>query len=261
MKPRHLLRVLHTQRGQAATEMVVATAFLLPLFLSVVYVARYVDIKQTTVQASRYVAFERAIDQSNKRKDSDLANEVRTRFFASGNRLNGNINSVAYVAGTPGKDEDNSFWSDQSGTRLLRSFSDVNVSTSNGTPPGKISNLVNSALAKPLGLNAKGFVIGNVEASLQNVDGFEPLSAINMRIGATTAILGDTWGANGAGQVGSRIRKLLPASYGGEVINTFAWFLTPFETAFADFDFGCVNPDVVPKDRLQPYKASGYCSD
>lgn len=241
--------------------MVVATAFLLPLFLSIVYAARYIDIKQTTVQASRYVAFERVVDQSNKRKDSDLANEVRTRFFASGNRFNGAINSVAYVAGTPGTDEDNSFWSDQSGTRLLKSFADVNVFTSNQSSPGKVSGFVNSIITKPFNLSTKGFVIGNVEASLQNVQGFDPLAAINMRIGATTAILGDTWGASGADHVRTRIRKTVPASYLGSALNSFAWFLTPFETAFSDFDFGCINPDVVPKDRLQPYQAGGYCKD
>ncbi|CAH0441190.1 TadE family protein [Ralstonia pseudosolanacearum] len=261
MRPRSLPRFTRAQRGQAATEMVVATAFLLPLFLSIVYVARYIDIKQTTVQASRYVAFERAIDPSSKRKDSDLANEVRTRFFASGNRFNGNINSVAFVAGTPGTDEDNSFWSDQSGKRLLNSFTDVNVFTANRPAPGKISGIVSKSTAALFGLNTKGFVIGNVEATLQNVDGFDPLAAIDMRIGATTAILGDTWGANGAGQVRTRIRKTVPASYLGSALNTFAWFLTPFESAFSSYDFGCINPDVVPKDRLQPYQANGYCSD
>ncbi|WP_296226852.1 hypothetical protein [Ralstonia sp. UBA689] len=238
-----------------------ATAFLLPLFLSVVYVARYVDIKQTTVQASRYVAWERSTDPSAKRKDSDLANEVRTRFFASGNWLNGNINSVAHVAGTPGTDQYNSFWSDQSGKRLLNSFTDVTVLTRNEPPPGKIAGIVSGAETKAFGLNGKGFFTANVEATLQNVAGFDPLAAINLRIGATNAMLGDTWGANGSDQVKSRVRKTVPASYVGSALDAVSWILTPFESAFSDFYFGCINTEVVPKDRLKPYQANGYCTD
>lgn len=249
------------QRGQAATEMVVATAFLLPLFLSVVYVARYVDIKQTTVQASRYVAWERSTDPGARRKDTDLANEVRTRFFASSNWQNGNINSVAYVAGTPGTDQYNRFWSDQSGKRLLNSFTDVAVSTRNDPPPGKIAGIVSGAETKAFGLNDKGFFTANVEATLQNVAGFDPLAAINLRIGATNAMLGDTWGSNSSDQVKSRIRKTVPASYAGGLLDAVSWIFTPFEDAFSDFHFGCINTEVVPKDRLKPYRANGYCTD
>lgn len=245
--------------------MVVATAFLLPLFLSLVYVARYVDIKQTTVQASRYVAWERAIDpETKRRKDSDLANEVRTRFFASGNRMGGGFNSVNYVAGTPGNDEYNSFWLDQSGKkRLVNSFTDVTVSTRNSRTPGAVNGFVESGEAALLGLGSrtKGFFSADVEATLQNVSGFDPLAAINLRIGASTAILGDSWGASGAEDVKSHIKPTVPASFAEGAINTFAWFLIPFESSFSDFYFGCIAPDVVPKDRLQPYRANGYCRD
>lgn len=255
------LRTRRLQRGQAAAEMVVAAAFLLPLFLSVVYVARYVDIKQSTVQASRYVAWERALDPNSKRQDSDLANEVRTRFFASGNRMSGEINSTNFVAATPASNEYNALWSDQSGNRLLKSFTDVTVVTRDNAVPGKIGQIVNGVETKAFGLNGKGFISADVEASLQNVAGFDPLAAINLRIGASTSILGDTWGANGANQVTTRIRKTVPASYLGSALDAVSWILTPFESSFSDFHFGCIAPDVVPKDRLSPYRATGYCTD
>lgn len=256
------LRAAHRmlrQRGQAATEMVVAAALLLPLFLSVVYVARYVDIKQTTVQASRYVAWERAIDPASARSDQDLAKEVRTRFFASGNRLGGAITSTNFVGGTPSTDEYNTFWSDQGGSRLLNSFTDVTVNTRSQATPGKITSGLSSTEVKALKLTDKGFITANVEASLQNVKGFDPLAAINLRIGASTSVLGDTWGARGADEVKTRVRGLAPDAAVGEMISPYAAFLSPFEYTFADFHFGCIAPDIVPTDRLKPYHPSGYC--
>ncbi len=50
---------MNKQRGQAMTEMLVASAFVLvPLFLIVPLVGKYIDMKQAAVSASRYVAWE-----------------------------------------------------------------------------------------------------------------------------------------------------------------------------------------------------------
>jgi hypothetical protein len=259
MRPSRIAHRILRQRGQAATEMVVAAAFLLPLFLSVVYAARYVDIKQSTVQASRYVAWERVIDPASTRTDADLAKEVRTRFFASGNRLGGAINSTNFVGGTPASDEYNTFWSDQGGNRLLNSFTDVTVNTRAQSTPGTITSGLSHAEVAALKLNDRGFVTANVETSLQNVKGFDPLAAINLRIGASTSVLGDTWGANGPEQVKTRVKRITPDAVVGELVSPFASFLAPFEYTFTDFHFGCIAPDVVPADRLKPYHPSGYC--
>lgn len=52
----------YKQQGQAMTEMLIASAFVLvPLFLIVPIVGKYIDIKQTTISAARYVAWERTV--------------------------------------------------------------------------------------------------------------------------------------------------------------------------------------------------------
>lgn len=53
---------LHIQHGQAMSEMVVASAFVVvPLFLIVPIIGKYIDIQQATVSAARYVAWERTV--------------------------------------------------------------------------------------------------------------------------------------------------------------------------------------------------------
>ncbi len=56
--------------GQAMTEFLVVTAFiLLPLFLGIPMLGKYIDIKQTTIQAARYEAWEYTVwyDPNDKR--------------------------------------------------------------------------------------------------------------------------------------------------------------------------------------------------
>lgn len=56
----HLHSVKTKQRGQAMTELNIVAAFvLLPLFLLIPIMGKYIDIKHTTVQTARYMAWER----------------------------------------------------------------------------------------------------------------------------------------------------------------------------------------------------------
>lgn len=53
------MNVLQRQRGQSMTEFVVSAAFVLvPLFIIIPVVGKYIDMKLNTVQAARYVAWE-----------------------------------------------------------------------------------------------------------------------------------------------------------------------------------------------------------
>ena len=47
------------QNGQAMTEMVIASSFVLvPLFLLIPLLGKYIDLNQSTIQATRYEAWE-----------------------------------------------------------------------------------------------------------------------------------------------------------------------------------------------------------
>ena len=82
------------QRGQSTTEFLVALIALVPIFLAVVYAGRYSDAHQAAVQASRYVAFQRALQPSTTAlPDSKLIDQARARFFARRDLNNGLLRS------------------------------------------------------------------------------------------------------------------------------------------------------------------------
>lgn len=76
-------------RGQATLEFIIACLVMVPMFFGIYYFARYSDIKQIGIQASRYAAFERTWDPTSIRKtDAVIQNEVRARFFAEQEKYN-----------------------------------------------------------------------------------------------------------------------------------------------------------------------------
>jgi uncharacterized protein (UPF0333 family) len=83
-----MIRSFRTARGQATTEFLVMLLVMIPLFIGVFYFARYANVKHSAIQASRYVAFERAWDPYQRAKNpSQLAEEARARFFMSGSPI------------------------------------------------------------------------------------------------------------------------------------------------------------------------------
>lgn len=97
------IKSVHICRGQAMTEFVISAAFVLvPLFILVPIIGKYVDMKHTAIQTARYEAWEYSAhyeslgDQSsgfnsvaNSKKPQksvgNLKNESRRRFFVQNN--------------------------------------------------------------------------------------------------------------------------------------------------------------------------------
>ena len=90
------------QSGQAMTEMVIAASFvLIPLFLLIPWLGKYIDLQQSAIQAARYEAWEYtvwyndvateapagAVDQNGsqitmpEKSIAELQAEARQRFF------------------------------------------------------------------------------------------------------------------------------------------------------------------------------------
>src|SRR5438045_2219743 len=71
------------QRGQATTEFAVLALALVPIFIAIPLIGKYIDVNQAAEQASRYVAFEAAArnTSSSWKTDAEIAVELRRRFF------------------------------------------------------------------------------------------------------------------------------------------------------------------------------------
>ena len=237
---------LRAQQGQAMTEFIVAMTFLfVPLFMGVVYIGKYGDIKHQAIQASRYAAMQRALDPQDHESDAGIGNETVARFFRDDGKHRIALNDQA--TGSTAGDE-NPAWGQLTGKPMLATYGDVSVKLS--------SKSVDSALLAPVDLATNQFnrlnqgygVEADVEVPVVNITHFTPLTNINLKIGATTVIAGDPWNGDGAADVASHFGGL---SVPGRLINLVDQ-IPGIDTLFQLLagtpapQLGCVKPEVVP---------------
>lgn len=251
-----------SQTGQSTIEFIVVSLVLVPLFLIVPILGKYLDLAQTTQVASRYVAFEGAVHHSSSstgwKTDADLATEVRRRFY-SRNDLSIKTNDVANEVDS----DRNPLWVDHRGDALLPDFNNISVQTTKKSM-GTVFNGVTKVLdfSDDFDLPDENLYSGAVNVKLANVDGLVPLDAINLSMTRKTVVLVDSWAAKGPGDVSSKVKNAGAEVFPYPLLEGTASILKPaislYETALGGAPapkVGRVDADIVPKDRvLQPYK-------
>ena len=260
------IKSMRSQRGQATSEFVAAMTFLfIPLFMGVVYIGKYGDIKHQAIQASRYAAMERALDPQAHESDTVVGNETVARFFRDGSKAAIGLNDQA----TESTADENPVWSQMDGNPMLAKYSDVTVTLSDAS--------VDSVTLKPIDADVGGGVAQfsglkggfgfkadvKVPVPLVNIAQFAPLPNVNVTIDAATVIAGDPWNAGGAANVASHFTDTSIPGKLASVANkipgldtVLSWF------AGAAPVWGCVKPDVVPDAtapgaKYDPTKATG----
>jgi hypothetical protein len=240
---------LGTQRGQSTVEFVVLAAVLVPLFLIVPLIGKYIDLMQTTEQASRYVAFEAMArnTRSTWKTDAELGVEVRRRFFSSTDAPV----KTNDAAGDYWSDR-NPLWSDHTGQPMLDEFAyDVVVNT---TVSNKDAIPATVAYRDELNLSDDNFYTAAISVYPGNVAdaNLDPFDGLGLEITRRTVILADAW------------TGFSPADIRGRVEGSFWMYpIEPAKTLINDtlgqvpaliFDpplkVGEFDWDVVPCDRL-----------
>lgn len=233
------------QRGQSMTEFVVLALVLVPLFIAVPLVGKYIDLMNATETASRYVAFESVVRNSaSSWKDAaTLSGEVRRRVFS-------NANAPIKTGDTAGDftEHRNPLWTDHTGKPFLETF-EQGVAAQG---PVASKNAIPAAFFKSaLGLAESNLQTGTVTAKAVNVTGFPPFDDLNLQITRKTVLLSDTWAAKGLEDVKSRIEdsiSVYPVGTFKPIIDPLGQipptFLDP-TFKVSDFDW-----DIVPCDRL-----------
>ncbi|HXY96473.1 MAG TPA: hypothetical protein VEH00_05815 [Steroidobacteraceae bacterium] len=251
--------------GQATSEFLAAMALLLPLFLGIVYVGKYSDIKHEAIQASRYAAFEQALDPSAQHESANnsavLIEETRERFFTDGSRNSGKIGYQDTTAGLQTSNSLNPVWNELDNTPMIRQYSDVSVSLTNNSINSTWLQATDTVGQTFYSLNGGGQVQANVEVTLANITAFDALANINLKIGATTVVAGDAWNGGGAQNVAGHFTPLaIPTS----LFSILSLPLMPFFEGFSDTpgpQWGCVDADAVPKSDLSQYNPPAPCSN
>ena len=219
---KQLLKNRHAHRGQAMTEFVIsASLFLIPLFLGMSLIAKYIDIKQTNVQAARYQAWEytvwfandteRSIDFKNFSMDdgelmsgfdavdqpvkstAQTRQESKKRFYTSiGTEETTSPITATDVAFVWDNDTSiNPLWKNHKGESLYAGVDGIqaSLSSSTGTPTLPILGDVVNGLMDGIGIafGLIGELLGAIKSSVGfnaiNTNGYAEASA-SMQIAA-----------------------------------------------------------------------------
>jgi len=269
-----------TPRGQAMVELLVAALFfLVPLFIAIVAVGKFIDVQHTTDMAARYATWERtvwypegtgfdAINNPNKKSAAEINNELALRVLNDRSGTASVIKATDKSATTLANGID-PMWRDNAGTSYLSKFEDVTAASIQATPAKDI-------LAGPLDTMAKvqvnGFLsfvpplptdsFAVVDLSLKNLaktsESYQRLwqdapSWAGMDFKASGAILSNTWGANGNAATLGMVKKMVPtAQAAGAFVSIAEAGLLPWDPWQAGrIEVGKIAVDVVPDDRLK----------
>ena len=268
--------IARRQRGQAMTEFVItAVLFLIPVFLLVPVLGKYIDMKGQAILGARYVAWERtvwyggasaSVDWPGAAKsDAELHNEVRRRVFSESSNIAANDKSGTTWAGSGVK----TAWTNRNGSAMLANYDAVSQNLSNEDTPGIASDVLSLIVTVtdavgPFNLEMKGLQVAEVSVtahtqainmSLQG-DASKAFNPGPLTFSDRSAVLSNTWAANGASHVKTQTQGLTPTSiFQNPVVKTI-WDIAriAFGAVAAPellfLEIGKVEPDVVPPDRL-----------
>lgn len=209
-------RVVFRQRGQSLVEFLVAGLVIIPLFLLIPLIGKYLDIKQSSIQAARKLAFECTVryqDCDDLNAHPGFADEIRMRVFA-GNRMEVLSNDRPDENAIEDSEFGNRLWVDNQGRPLLENFDDVGVRTDQanldfGVTRAALDNPVSGPRVFGLDLE-RGVFNARVQVALSRALGGEnfeeQLNSLRLDMQQNAAILTDAWSASGPGDAGDRCR-------------------------------------------------------
>lgn len=245
------------QRGQSMTEFIVALAVLFPLYLAVQYAGRYGDILQTTQQASRYAAFQRAMQpDTGVLSDDTIRNQMRARFFARWDAQHkGKLQSDDSATGLKDKAQ-SAVWRDLRGKALLAKMDDVELTWKDAAINSGAVGGAMDVLTTTAGKSWNPGRVAQVEVTLANkLDLLNPKPA-PFKLAGATAAAGDALSSSGSKATRDAAATLNPGVALSSISSVIDLFVMLFEPSGPEL--GCIKPDIVPLDRLdKPQGAQG----
>jgi hypothetical protein len=264
------------QSGNATVETVLIATVMVPLLTGIPLVGKIADIDNTTVQASRYLAWEQTVAGDDSQSERDLEAEIRNRFYADTDlQIRTNRQQITE------EKYNNPMWAgygindEGSVNRLVNQDSGVDYELRNDRPSSMAGTLssgivtMGRAMAQFTGgdwsIEDQGLYTGRVSIEVsrnaflaQGVDCNEQESeSITACISRANTIFVDSWDARNADQAAERAKTFVPAatleSVGDELaaVSAVVPFFSDIQGLNSDSNggFGYVNPNVLPMDR------------
>lgn len=250
-----------SQRGQSTTEFLIAMVVCVPLYLAVDYAGKYGDLQQTAVQASRYAVFQRVLEpNAGKLSDSTIQDQTRARFFLRGDRNDGKLDSADSAASIDDDTDQPVLWRDNGNNALLAKPSQVSVTFEQVamSPPASVSWAIDG-LAWTAGQSYTGGRLAKVELNLVNKMDMASDTPIDLKIGAATAAATGGWGSSGSSYTKEKASTIVPSSLVPSFITDIVDIAIGLFEDSGGPQFGCIKPDVVAPDRLEPFSGTEGC--
>lgn len=260
--------------------LIAATLVLIPMFLIVPLLGKYMDLKATAIQAARYAAWERTVYFNSTdwpaadKDDLKIQREIQQRFFSNTAtaKLQSTDGNTTGWGGGP-----KPLWRDRAGNPMLVTYdSNVTQGVTKDDTPGLINDILDpvvSAISFVGGLLGAAFVLDmqsqyTATVNVQTVP-TRPIKQVINTTAATGAatplfseknvLIANGWSANGATQVKKQTEGLTPTSFLQRspisdvltVIQYLAYVFAPELNPNHLKLGGEIQPDVVPDDRLK----------
>lgn len=222
-------------------EALVACALVLvPLFLAIPVLAKYLDIRTHVVEAARYAAWERTVWfggdaaatmkignfsgnqwDANAKSDAAIHAEIGHRILTR----NGGGFSTTADKSSSGAINQQTLWQDRQGNSLLKDYSDVSGTYGNDTAPGFINDILDpllkvASLVSSFTLDTHAQYTAAVDLSVKEVAfnadraGLGPCANCPVDFTATTGrtmtfsernvLVANGWSANGPGSLAEK---------------------------------------------------------
>jgi hypothetical protein len=255
---------------------------LVPLFLAIPLLGKYIDMRATAVQTARYAAWERTVWyggaaasslgwlgvsrswQANAKTDDQIRRELGARLLSETTATN-SFSSNDRSAGdfTNGS---KTLWEDRTGAKMLASYSDIGNSVGNADAPGTLNQIVKpiadlAATLGPFVLETKGEYSATVTVNFKQFD-TDHFLAQNSTAGfsETNVLLANGWSANGPSDtaktsVKQQTKGLTPTSIftaeigGVNIMDYVLTVLSVFLPEASKLELGKIDPEVIPADR------------
>jgi len=277
-------RALRLGSGQALVEfLIAATLVLIPMFLVVPLLGKYIDMKATAIQAARYAAWERTVWYGHAdwtaatKTDDQLQKEIRVRFFsntATSKLQAGDLNAGGWAGGVK------PLWKDRAGNSMLVNYgSDVTQGSIRDDTPGLINDVLDpivSAISFVGGILGAAFVLDMesqytstvnvatvqtrpIKQVMGNMPGLQTFQGVTPLFSEKNVLIANGWSARGSAQVKTQTEGLTPTSFLqrsplSDVLTIIQWVSVVFAPELNPNHLklgGEVKPDVVPDDRLR----------
>ncbi|MDO8305298.1 MAG: hypothetical protein Q7T06_05875 [Herminiimonas sp.] len=264
--------------------LIVAGFVLVPLFLAIPLLGKYLDVRAAAVQTSRYAAWERTVWyggnaasslgwfgvsrrwEANEKSDDQIRREMGVRHLSETDTDDAFSNADRSAGNFKGSTK--TLWQDRNGQQLLANYSDIQNSVANDLAPGTLNVILDpianfASTLGPFVLEMNGAYSAKVTIKVKDID-FDHFLAKDStaNFSETNVLLANGWSANGAEgtdktSVKQQVKGLVPTSIiaaeinGVKIIDYVLGALSVFLPEVSKLDPGRIVPDNVPPDRLK----------